>query len=52
MNGAIKRSLLSGLAGFVTGLGVADDLGRIVVFTDQTGLALFDQEVIEQGTSL
>jgi hypothetical protein len=41
-----SRTYLSGLSGFVTGLGVADDLKSLMTFTDPSGLGLADQEVI------
>lgn len=40
------RSYLTGIVPPVTGLGVADDLGSLMVFTDPTTLALDAQEVI------
>jgi hypothetical protein len=40
------RTYLSGFSGFVTGLGVADDLKSVMTFTDPTGIGLADQEVI------
>jgi hypothetical protein len=41
-----SRTYVSGLSGFVTGLGVADDLQSLMTFTDPTGLDLAGQEAI------
>jgi hypothetical protein len=40
------RTYVSGLSSFITGLGVADDLGSLMVFADQSGIGLAGQEVI------
>ena len=40
------RTYLTGFSGFVTGLGVADDLKSLMTFTDPSGLSLEGQEVI------
>ena len=40
------RTYLSGNVPVVTGLGVADDLGSLMVFTDPSGIGLAGQEVI------
>jgi hypothetical protein len=42
----ILRTYLSGSLPLVTGLGVADDLGSLMVFTDPSGVGLPGQEVI------
>jgi hypothetical protein len=42
----ILRTYLSGSVPVVTGLGVADDLGSLMVFTDPSGAGLPGQEVI------
>ena len=42
----ILRTYLSGNVAVVTGLGVADDLGSLMVFTDPSGAGLPGQEVI------
>ena len=41
-----SRTYVSGLSGFVTGLGAADDLKSFMTFADPTGLGLAGQEVI------
>ena len=41
-----SRTYVSGLSSVVTGLGVADDLGSLMVFTDRSGIGLAGQEVI------
>jgi hypothetical protein len=40
------RTYLSGLSGFVTGLGVADDLKSLMTFSDPSGFGFAGQEVI------
>ncbi len=40
------RTYLSGSVPLITGLGVADDLGSLMVFTDPSSVGTLDQEVI------
>ena len=40
------RTYLSGSVPLITGLGVADDLGSLMVFTDPSAAGSLDQEVI------
>ncbi len=42
----LARNYISGVPGFVTGIGVADDLQSLMVFSDPTGFGLAGKEVI------
>lgn len=42
----LQRTYLTGVTGFVTGIGIAEDLQSLMVFSDPTGFGLAGKEVI------